>query len=196
MPEPDSPADHTQRLTAAVHRYHRPLVGYARHLVGDTERARDIAQDTLLKMCLQPADVFARDLEPRLAAWLFTVCRNRAIDVLRKEQRMQSTEPAAMDRHAAPERPALSGGAGVPGAGGGASGGPSQHVEQRDSIDTLMGLVDTLPERQREVVQLRFHGQLAYRQIADVTGHSVSHVGVLLHEALKTLRREMTRLTA
>ncbi|MEM9416532.1 MAG: sigma-70 family RNA polymerase sigma factor [Planctomycetota bacterium] len=190
MPEHDSPADHTLRLTAAVQHYHRPLVGYARHLVGDLERARDIAQDTLMKMCLQPPDVFANDLEPRLAAWLFTVCRNRAIDVLRKEQRMQPTEPTAMDRHAAPKRPALSGGAGA------STGGPSQLAEQRDSIDTLMGLVETLPERQREVIRLRFHGQLAYRQIADVTGHSVSHVGVLLHEAIKALRSEMARLTA
>jgi len=73
---------------------------------------------------------------------------------------------------------------------------PLSVVEQRDTADALLGLVDALPDNQREVVQLRFNGQLPYREIAHVTGHSVSHVGVLLHEAIKTLRVQMLRLTA
>jgi len=173
----DTSAGHREQLHDAVERYHRPLVGYARHLLGDAERARDAAQDTLLRMCQQDPAAFERDIRPRLAAWLFTVCRNRAIDMLRKDGRMQPTEPAVMDRRTDGRR--TEGGA-----------------EDRDTAEALMRLVQTLPEKQREVVQLRFHGQLAYKQIAEVTGHSVSHVGVLLHEAIKTLRQEMTRITA
>lgn len=195
MPEPDSPARHAQLLRDAVERYHRPLVGYARHLLGDIEQGRDVAQDTLLKMCQQDPEKFEREIHPRLAAWLFTVCRNRAIDILRKERRMHVTEPATLDRHTATGRPAHSGAAGGLLDPGGV-GGPGAAVEARDTTAALMRLVETLPEKQREVVQLRFHGHLAYRQIAEVTGHSVSHVGVLLHEAMKTLRREMNRLTA
>lgn len=173
----DSSPRHREALHDAVERYHRPLVGYARHLLGDAERARDAAQDTLLRMCQQDPAAFERDIQPRLAAWLFTVCRNRAIDMLRKDGRMQPTEPTVMERHADAH-------------------GAGRLAEERDTSDALMRLVQTLPDKQREVVQLRFHGQLAYKQIAEVTGHSVSHVGVLLHEAIKTLRQEMTRITA
>src|SRR4051812_24248938 len=71
-------------IRSAVEQYERPLVRYATRLLGDSERARDVAQDTFLKLCTQDR----AEVEYRLAEWLFTVCRNRALDILRKEGRM------------------------------------------------------------------------------------------------------------
>jgi RNA polymerase sigma-70 factor (ECF subfamily) len=51
-----------------------------------------------------------------------------------------------------------------------------------------MGLLGRLPENQGEVLRLRFQHQLTYKQIADVTGLSVSNVGFLIHTGLKSLR--------
>jgi DNA-directed RNA polymerase specialized sigma24 family protein len=45
-----------------------------------------------------------------------------------------------------------------------------------------------LSPKKREVVVLKFSGELSYREISDVTGLSVSHVGVILHEALSHVR--------
>ncbi len=176
---PGQPTSHQQRLQDAVARYHRPLVAYARSHTGDLERARDAAQDTLLRLCQQPADKLEHDIQPRLAAWLFTVCRNRLIDLHRKESRMQATDTARMDGANTSARP-----------------GPAEHADNHDQQDRLLGLVAALPSSQREVVRLRFQGGLAYREIAEVTGHSVSHVGVLLHQAMKDLRASMTSLNA
>lgn len=74
--------------------------------------------------------------------------------------------------------------------------GPAQAAEDHDQQDHLLSLVAALPCNQREVVQLRFQGGLAYKEIAEVTGHSVSHVGVLLHEAIKHLRQQLAALNA
>ncbi|MFN9433547.1 MAG: RNA polymerase sigma factor [Planctomycetota bacterium] len=41
------------------------------------------------------------------------------------------------------------------------------------------------------MVQLRLAQGLSYKQIADVTDLSVSHVGVLLHQAVKRLRQSL-----
>jgi len=50
------------------------------HITGDIEQAREVVQDTFLKLCRQkPAQI-----RNYLAQWLYTVCRNRALDVLRK----------------------------------------------------------------------------------------------------------------
>src|SRR5438477_8516560 len=61
-----------------------PLLRYATRLTGNLDRARDIVQDTFLKLCREKPE----RLNSHLPEWLFTVCRNRALDVMRKESRM------------------------------------------------------------------------------------------------------------
>lgn len=176
---PANPADTTkQALHDAVARYQRPLIAYAHARTGNLERARDAAQETLLSLCQQPADRLEREILPRLAPWLFTVCRNALIDLHRKESRM--TPGTGMDNAAiATAEPT-----------------PADHAEASDQQDHLLSLVAALPSPQREVVQLRFQGGLAYKDIAEVTGHSISYVGVLLHEAIASLRQQLTTLNA
>ena len=155
------------RLDAALERFERPLLGYARRLLGDVEQARDVVQDVFLRLCREPLGID----DPRLKPWLYRVCRNRAIDVLRKESRMHVLDDGERLTAAAPE--------------------PAAAAMAQDEEHRLVALVQALPARQREVVWLRFQGGLSYRQIAEVTRHSVSHVGVLLHEAMKTLRARL-----
>jgi RNA polymerase sigma-70 factor (ECF subfamily) len=66
-------------LRSALGRYERPLVRYAHRLTGDLETARDVVQDTFLTLCRQqPGSV-----DDHLGPWLFRVCRNRALDVMK-----------------------------------------------------------------------------------------------------------------
>src|SRR3712207_7642349 len=79
----DAGDDARSRLVrSAVQRFEQPLMSYARHVLGgDLERARDVVQETFLRLIGQdPAKV-----APHLTEWLYTVCRNLAIDVRRKE---------------------------------------------------------------------------------------------------------------
>ena len=66
-------------IDCALERYERPLISYAKTITGDLESARDAVQETFLRLSRQ--DLAA--LEPRLAPWLFFVCRNCAVDHLR-----------------------------------------------------------------------------------------------------------------
>jgi RNA polymerase sigma factor (sigma-70 family) len=54
-------------------------------------------------------------------------------------------------------------------------------------------LLAGLSDNQQEAVRLRFQNGLSYRDIAAVTGLSVTNVGFLIHTAIKTIR---TRLGA
>ena len=69
--------------------------------------------------------------------------------------------------------------------------GPEESAEQRDSHAQVLGLMQRLPENQREVVRLKFQNGLSYKEIASVTELSVSNVGFLLHTALNTLRAQV-----
>src|SRR3954464_9440300 len=65
-----------------------PLTRYATRLIGDADRARDIVQDTFVKLMAQPRE----SINGHAVEWLFTVCRHRALDVMRKEGRMRRFE--------------------------------------------------------------------------------------------------------
>ena len=151
---------------AAVDRFERPLTLYASRLLGDAEAARDVVQETFLRLCVQDRAA----LEPRLAEWLFTVCRNKALDVLRKESRMTrlSDEQAGCCVSADPT--------------------PAETAERRDAAAQVLDLLETLPPNQREVIRLKFQNGFSYEEISRISGHSVSNVGYLIHIGLKTLR--------
>ncbi|GIW89029.1 MAG: DNA-directed RNA polymerase sigma-70 factor [Isosphaeraceae bacterium] len=156
-------------VLAAVDRFERPLIQYAARLLGDPERARDVVQDTFLKLCQQdPAS-----LRDRLAEWLFTVCRNRALDVMRKERRISllSDEQQNGQVHAGP--------------------GPADACELKDAAARALEILDTLPSNQREVIRLKFQHGFSYREISRISGHSVSNVGFLIHVGLKSLRSRL-----
>ena len=66
--------DKADWIQSALARYQGTLVRYATHITGDLEKARDVVQDTFMRLCKQKPS----QIEDHLAQWLFTVCRNRA----------------------------------------------------------------------------------------------------------------------
>lgn len=69
--------------------------------------------------------------------------------------------------------------------------GPDQTAETRDSAARVLKFLDQLPGNQQEVIRLKFQNELSYREIAEVTGLTVSNVGFLLHVGIKQLRQLM-----
>ncbi|HTJ84958.1 MAG TPA: sigma-70 family RNA polymerase sigma factor [Polyangiaceae bacterium] len=164
---PDTP---TQRewVLAALSAHERSLLRFAATLVGP-DRARDVVQDTFLELC--KADRAA--IEGRLVPWLFTVARNRALSIRRVERRLLGEEEA----HAM-ESP---------------DDGPHGALETKEAGRAAAALVEGLPPKHREAVLLKFTGGLSYKEIAEVTGLTPGHVGVILHEAMTRIRQAMKR---
>ncbi len=167
MGKPDSPDG--AWIRAAVERFERPLGLYAARLLGDPDAGRDVVQETFLRLCAQDRDA----VEPRLAEWLFTVCRNRALDVLRKESRMTQLSEDQVQVRTAPGP------------------GPAELAEGRESAAVALRLLDALPPNQRDVIRLKFQNGFSYQEISRISGHSVSNVGYLIHVGLKTLRAQL-----
>ena len=152
-----------------MRRYEGPLTRYAARIIGDAELARDVVQETFLRLC---AGDQAR-IQQHLAQWLFTVCRNRAMDVRRKDSRMRSFGDAQLAGYASPDPD------------------PSDVLAQREAVAEVLRVLETIPLNQQEVIRLKFQNGLTYREISHVTGLSVSNVGFLIHVGLKAVRKRL-----
>lgn len=71
---------------------------------------------------------------------------------------------------------------------------PQAAMEQSESTAEMIQMLERLPENQREAITLKFGHGLSYKEIAEITGHSVSNVGVLIHTGLKTVRERMVTI--
>jgi RNA polymerase sigma-70 factor (ECF subfamily) len=125
-----------------------------------------VVQDSFLRLCREEATA----VQGHLAEWLYTVCRRRAIDLLRKEKRMTALSTERAERQESRE------------------GEQSLAAERADLMDGVARLLAGLSTNQQEVVRLKFQGGLSYREISNVTELSVTNVGYLLHTAIQKIR--------
>jgi RNA polymerase sigma factor (sigma-70 family) len=151
----------------ALDQHESNLIAYAASILGgDIERGRDVVQDSLLKLYLtEPARV--RD---NLKSWLYTVCRNRAFDILRKDHRLDLGDDEILE--AAPCHDPD----------------PGHLAIQRELYEHVWRCVDRLRPNQREVIRLKFLHDCSYQEIAGITGLTVGNVGFIMHHAIRKLR--------
>jgi RNA polymerase sigma factor (sigma-70 family) len=162
----DQPLEQADWIRRVLAEHEPALLRYALRLTGNAELARDVVQETFLRLCR--AEVGTVDCH--VGPWLFRVCRQRALDQARKEQRMPASTSTCINGYAAQEP------------------GPAERVERQETGEGVVRLLAALPANQQEVVRLKFQAGLSYREISEVTGLSVSNVGFLLHTALARLR--------
>jgi len=160
---------HAQWVRQALDTYERPLLRYAARFTGDLELARDVVQDTFTKLCREtPAK-----LDGHLAPWLYTVCRNRALDVRKKEGRMQ-----ALQQSEAEARPD-------------AAPGPGHRASLREEHALVLEAVAALPANQQEAFRLKFEHGLTYRDISRVMNMPLSTVNYTIAQALSAVRTRL-----
>ncbi len=169
-----------QWVLAALDEFEGRLTRYALRLLGDLDLARDAVQHTFLKLCddqvvgtlrVPSADNGTRSVPTtsRLAAWLYTVCRNRATDLLRLHSRERQAETEHSPQATGHEAD------------------PAHVVEESDFADLLRRLIRRLPASQREAIDLWAEG-FTYTEIARIVERHEGHVRVLVHRGLKALR--------
>lgn len=68
---------------------------------------------------------------------------------------------------------------------------PEQVFENDERRSELIALVDTLPQRYREVVSLHFFEDLSYQEIADIFNQPAGTVRVAVHRGIALLRKAL-----
>jgi RNA polymerase sigma-70 factor, ECF subfamily len=138
---------------------------YAFSLLGDRAAAEDVTAIAFERLYRARRRLDARRGTAR--GLLFTIARNAALDELRRRARRQTgaTEASELpDAHS------------------------QEQLEQVERRELLTGALVALGPRERELVLLKFHGQLSNGELARALGISETNAATRLHRALTRLR--------
>jgi RNA polymerase sigma factor (sigma-70 family) len=154
-----------------------PLLSYAQRLAGDFTVAEDIVQEAFMKLHAQ----FGEVREPR--RWLYRTVHNQALNLRRQSAKIvplqQPAEPGESNTATADTTDPLPL--------------PDEQIARLEGIGLVRLSLETLDDRSRELVHLKFTEDLSYKEISQRTGLKVGHVGYLLHHALKGIADELAK---
>ena len=152
----------------AAGRLQGKLIRYtSRFFGGDEEAARDVVQHAFLQLCRAEGDKRPEKIDQ----WLFRVCRNRAIDLQRGRQRLQTSCQQLVCLHTDSSKSAF------------------QQLSHAEICDLVRERISRLPDSQSEAIDLWSHG-LRYAQIAEIMDRAESSVRVLVHRGITKLRSD------
>jgi RNA polymerase sigma factor (sigma-70 family) len=153
-----------------------PLLNYALRLVRESAAAEDIVQEAFMKLHGQ----FEQVREPR--RWLYRTVHNLALNHQRAAGRI-----VPLITHPAED------GASTPADATDPQPLPDEQIVRLEGIGLVRLSLETLDERSREVIRLKFTENLSYKEISVRTGLKTGHVGYLLHHALKDMAAELAK---
>ena len=154
-------------LTQLYERYFDGIYRYVALRIGDKVEAEDMTQQVFLK-ALQSISSFKWRGIP-FSAWLYRIAHNQVVDYLRKSKK----RPATLFDESLPS----------------SDNNPQLLTEHSLEIEQLLSATRRLTEAQREVISLRFAGELSTAQVAKIMGKSEGAIKALQHSAIVSLRK-------
>lgn len=158
-----------QAAFAALFAHFAPRVkGFLMKSGTDASLAEECAQE-VLATCWHKAHMFDPS-RASVATWIFTIARNRKIDVLRKQRRPEPEDLAW---------------------------GPAEEPDQADIMalqqecEQLGRAISELPAAQRELIEKAYFGDLSHNEIAQQTGLPLGTIKSRIRLALERLRHAM-----
>ena len=116
--------------------------------------------------------------EPR--RWIYRTVHNLALNERRSSDKVVSLHPAGPE-----EAPTIEISDPQPL--------PDEEIARCEGIGLVRLSLGTLDERSRELIRLKFHEELSYKEISARTGLKIGHVGYLLHHAIKAISEELAK---
>ena len=145
---------------------------YVSYRVGDRTTAEDLTSDIFNKALTNFTKYDSR--KAAFSTWVFSIARNTLIDYYRRRSREQKLQKEAESKAAI------------------FSTSPEEEASRSEEVRKLRKCLSLLNPNEREIISLKFSGEMTNREISQVTGLSESNVGTILCRAVRKLRDEFT----
>ena len=169
----------TEAFEALLRRHRAPLFTFLVRMLGDREKAADLAQETFLRI-VKGAQAWER--RARFQTWLFTIARNLCADGARRDKFRRAD---SLDAEGPDGEPSMV--ESVPGR----EIDPGRGAESARLRPVLEKALLSLPAEQREVFVLREQAGLPFREIAELAGVNENTVKSRMRYALLALRKSL-----
>jgi RNA polymerase sigma-70 factor (ECF subfamily) len=155
----------THALDELYARYGPGLLVYLTGQLGDRQAAEEVLQDVMLAAWTGAA---AFRGESRVQTWLLVIARHRAINLQRRRVLPHAPlDETVIDRAT----------------------GPQEQAEREDECATLRRMLQTLPDDQRQTLELIFYHELSGQEAAAVLGVAAGTIKSRLHRAKSAVRK-------
>jgi RNA polymerase sigma-70 factor (ECF subfamily) len=160
---------------AIFDKYRRGILAYVLGITHDRQLAEDITQECFVELVKHREKV---DPKRGMNGWLYRVARNRAIDVIRHRKFELPTEDTILIAHAEEDEAA-----------------PAPHLalSAKEAQAEMEAALQKLSPAERELLVLRFYGDLTFKEIARIMKRPLGTVLWKSRRALEKLRSEMQK---
>ena len=156
-----------------VERHQGALLSFAAAFLRDDTMAQDVVQEAFLRVARHPQRLIDAEKAGTERNWMMKVVRDLSVDSIRR----QASERRFTEKLATvPVQPIQT---------------PEQGAEVREEAELARAAIDKLKPRSRELLILKVREHKSYKEIAQITGLTVTNVGFLLHQAMKELTEEL-----
>ncbi len=169
-------------LRALVDRYTSSIYRFSVRYTGDESLAEDISQEVFLKV-YRYAKRYRSEMP--FKTWLFRIVRNTSIDMARPYTYRKALSLDASNSTDFPEIEAHSLES--------VAQNPEERYSSKETTRKITHSIQSLPEKQRTAVILRYHEEMATKEIAEVMETTVSSVESLLVRAKRNLAKSLER---
>ena len=160
-----------------VNRHHSKIYGLAYRMLGNPDDAADATQETFLEAY---KSVKTFQFQSQFGTWLYRIGINTCQQYIRKSQ-SNERKLTAYTREAEIHGSASD------------NDSPERMAIQTEQNEIVQDAISQLPPKQREVVTLYYMQHLKYREIAEILQCSEGTVASRLNQALKNLKRKLSK---
>lgn len=160
-----------------LERHKAKIYSYIYSMVGRSEVANDIFQETFTKVITKLDETYNE--QGKWIAWVMRIAHNATIDYLRKQKRFvdvnSNTDDDSYDFYERlPDDKLID---------------AEERLEMDEAKNSLMKHIAQLPEEQRQVVMLRHYYEMSFKEIAELTNVSINTALGRMRYALINLRK-------
>jgi RNA polymerase sigma factor (sigma-70 family) len=164
----------TAEVFADLYQEYLPKVyRYISYRITDTHQAEDLTS-IVFEKALTKFQSYSSE-KAAFSTWIFSITRNTLIDYFRASHKVQTVQieeaPPPSSREPSPE----------------------DELVKSEEFQKLQHCLSHLAAQEREILSLKFGGEMNNRQIARMTGLSESNVGVIIYRAVRKLRGEFDK---